>query len=151
RGDKQKVLENYEEGISAAEKLGNAYMLKDLNFELSAFYKDLGEYQEARKYLLLSNTYQPYSRLQNRAVYQRVMAELEYRLGNYKTAYGYMDSLRMTKDSIYQRDVSTKLLNFEQQYENDEKENHMLRLETKRKQQELAITKNRWWTFALGG
>ena len=116
RGDKQKVLENYEEGISAAEKLGNAYMLKDLNFELSAFYKDLGEYQEARKYLLLSNTYQPYSRLQNRAVYQRVMAELEYRLGNYKTAYGYMDSLRMTKDSIYQRDVSTKLLNFEQQY-----------------------------------
>lgn len=150
RGDKQKVLENYEEGVSAAEKLGDAYMLKDLSFELSTFYKDLGEYQEARKYLLLSNTYQPYSRLQNRAIYQREMAELEYHLGNYKTAYGYMDSLRMTKDSIYQRDVSTKLLNFEQQYETAEKENRILRLETKSKQQELAIAKSRWWTLALG-
>lgn len=150
RGNKQKVLENYEEGVSAAEKLGDAYMLKDLSFELSTFYKDLGEYQEARKYLLLSNTYQPYSRLQNRAIYQREMAELEYRLGNYKTAYGYMDSLRMTKDSIYQRDVSTKLLNFEQQYETAEKENRILRLETKSKQQELAIAKSRWWTLALG-
>src|SRR5690606_18520881 len=150
RGNKQKVLENYEEGVSAAEKLGDAYMLKDLSFELSTFYKDLGEYQEARKYLLLSNTYQPYSRLQNRAIYQREMAELEYRLGNYKTAYGYMDSLRMTKDSIYQRDVSTKLLNFEQQYETAEKENRILRLETKSKQQELAIAKSRWGTLALG-
>jgi len=149
-GDKQKVLENYEEGVSAAKKLGNTYMLKDLSFELSTFYKDLGEYQEARKYLLFSNTYQPYSRLQNRAIYQREMAELEYRLGNYKTAYGYMDSLGMIKDSIYQRDVTTKLLNFEQQYETAEKENHILRLETKSKQQELAIAKSRWWGLALG-
>src|SRR5690606_18006177 len=150
RGNKQKVLENYEEGVSAAKKLGNTYMLKDLSFELSTFYKDLGEYQEARKYLLFSNTYQPYSRLQNRAIYQREMAELEYRLGNYKTAYGYMDSLGMIKDSIYQRDVTTKLLNFEQQYETAEKENHILRLETKSKQQELAIAKSRWWGLALG-
>lgn len=149
-GNKQKVLENYEEGVSAAKRLGNAYMLKDLSFELSAFYRDLGEYQKAREYLLLSNTYQPYSRLQNRAIYQREMAALEYRLGNYKTAYGYMDSLRMIMDSIYQKDVATKLLNFEQQYETAEKENRILRLETKNKQQELAIAKSHWWRLALG-
>src|SRR5699024_5199110 len=84
------------------------------------------------------------------AIYQREMAELEYRLGNYKTAYSYMDSLRITKDSIYQRDVTTKLLEFEQQYKTTEKENRILRLETKNKQQELAIAKNRWWGLALG-
>ena len=149
-GDKQKVLKNYEDGVSAAKKLGNTYMLKDLSFELSTFYKDLGAYQKARNYLLLSNTYQPYSRIQNKAIYQREMAELEYRLGNYKTAYSYMDSLRITKDSIYQRDVTTKLLEFEQQYKTTEKENRILRLETKNKQQELAIAKNRWWGLALG-
>lgn len=127
-GDKAKVLENYAKGIAAAEKLGNAYMLKDLNFELSMFYRDSGAYQKARDYLLLSNSYQPYSRLQNRAVYQREMAALEYHLGNYKTAYAYMDSLRMTKDSIHQRDVAAKLLHFEQQYKATEKENRILRL-----------------------
>jgi len=148
-GDKQKVIENYEEGVLAAEKTGNTYMLKDLSFELSTFYKDLGAYEEARKYLLLSNTYQPYSRLQNKAIYQREMAELEYLLGNYKRAYRYMDSLRITKDSIYQRDVNTKLLEFEQQYKTTEKENRILRLETKNKQQELAIAKNRGWGLVL--
>ena len=149
-GDKAKVLENYAKGIAAAEKLGNAYMLKDLNFELSMFYRDSGAYQKARDYLLLSNSYQPYSRLQNRAVYQREMAALEYHLGNYKTAYAYMDSLRMTKDSIHQRDVAAKLLHFEQQYKATEKENRILRLETKNKEQELAIAKSRWWGLALG-
>src|SRR5690606_35030014 len=47
--NKQKVLENYEKGIAAAKKLGNAYMLKDLSFELSTFYRDLGEYRQARE------------------------------------------------------------------------------------------------------
>lgn len=149
-GDRQKVLENYAKGVSAAEKIGDAYILKDLSFELSTFYKELGDYHQARKYLLLSNTYQPYSRLQNRAIYQREMAELEYRLGNYKIAYGYMDSLIMTKDSIYQRDVSTKLLDFERQYETAEKENRILRLEAQNKQQELAIAQSRWWGLVLG-
>src|SRR5690606_18937729 len=147
--NKQKVLENYEKGIAAAKKLGNAYMLKDLSFELSTFYRDLGEYRQAREYLLLSNDYQPYSRLQNRAVYQREMAQLEYHLGNYKTAYAYLDSLRITSDSIYQKDVAAKLLEFEQQYEAAEKENRILRLKTKNKQQELAIAKSRWWEIVL--
>src|SRR5690606_4353926 len=141
---------NYEKGISAAKELGNAYMLKDLSFELSTFYRDAGEYKRAKEYLVLSNAYQPYARLQNRAIYQSEMAQLEYRLKNYKTAYGYMDSLRATMDSIYQKDVTTQVLNFEQQYETAEKENRILRLETKSKQQELAIAKSRWWTLALG-
>jgi len=148
-GDQKKVLANYDKGIAEAKKLGNAYMLKDLSFELSTFYRDLGEYQQAREYLLLSNDYQPYSHLQNRALYQREMAQLEYHLGNYKTAYGYMDSLRITSDSIYQKDVATKLLDFEQQYETAEKENRILRLETKNKEQELAIAQSRWWELVL--
>src|SRR5699024_1355814 len=65
-------------------------------------------------------------------------------------AYYYMDSLKVTMDSIYQKDVSTKILDLEQQYQTKEKENQILRLETKNKQQELAIAKSRWWELALG-
>jgi len=150
-GNKQKVLENYEKGIAAAKKLGNAYLLKDLSFELSAFYRDLGEYQKAREYLLLSNDYEPYSRLQNRALFQREMAQLEFHLGHYKMAYHYMDSLQITLDSIYQKDVATKLLEFEQQYKTAEKENRILRLEAKNRQQELKISKTKRWVLSLGG
>lgn len=148
-GNKQKMLENYEKGMSAAKKIGNTYMLKDLSFEISMFYKESGQFQDAKRHLILSNTYQPYTRLQNRAIYQQEMAEIEFHLGNYKIAYNYMDSLRMTKDSIYQRDVTTKLLNFEQQYEKAEMENRILRLESQNKEQELAIAKSRWWRLVL--
>src|SRR5690625_3177059 len=103
-GDSNQVSENYEKGIAAAKKLGNTYMLKDLSFELSRYYKDLGAYQKAKEYLLLSNNYEPYIRLQNRALFQKEMAKLECHLGNYRTAYNYMDSLIATKDAIYQRD-----------------------------------------------
>lgn len=147
--NREKVLESYGKGILAAEKLGDAYMLKDLNFELSTFYRDLGEYQKAKEYLLLSNAPQPYSRLQNRALYQREMAQLEYHLGNFSAAYDYMDSLNMTMDSIYQKDVATRVLNFERQYETAEKENRILRLETENRQQELAIARSRWWELVL--
>lgn len=149
-GHQQKVIENYEKGISAAKHLDNPYMLKDLSFEMSMFYRDKGDYQKARDYLILSNSYQPYTRLQNRALYQREIAALEYQLGNYKRAYGYMDSLRITKDSIYQRDVASKLLHFEQQYQAAEKENHILRLETKNRKQELSIARSQFWGLVLG-
>lgn len=146
----KKVLENYQMGILAAKNLRDNYALKELNFELSTFYRDLGEYQKAKGYLLKSYQNQPYSRLQNRAMFQQEMAKIEYHLGNYKTAYDFMDSLRMTMDAIYQKDVATKVLNYEQQYETAEKENQILRLESKSKQQELAIARSRWWQMALG-
>lgn len=149
-GNTEKVLENYDKGITAAEKLGDGYMLKDLNFELFTFYRDLGDFQKAKEYLVLSNAIQPYQRLQNLAIYQREMAQLESHLGNHKAAYGYMDSLSVTMDSIYQKDVSTKILNFEQQYKTKEKENQILQLEAKSKEQELELAKNRWWQLALG-
>lgn len=148
-GDKEKVLDNYQKGISAAKSLGDQYMIKDLNFEMSSYYKDLGQYQKAKEYLILSNVSQPYSRLQNRALFQHEMAQLENHLANYKVAYAYMDSLRVTMDSIYQKDVATKVLNFEQQYETAQKENRILRLETKSREQELTIARNRWWELAL--
>ena len=61
-----------------------------------------------------------------------------------------MDSLRITKDSIYQRDVASKLLHFEQQYQAAEKENHILRLETKNRKQELSIARSQFWGLVLG-
>src|SRR5690606_28666114 len=64
--------------------------------------------------------------------------------------YGYMDSLLMTKHSIYQREVTAELLDVERQCETAEKENRILRLEAQNKQHELAIAQRRWWWLVLG-
>jgi len=148
---KDKALQSYQKGVSAAEKLGDEYMLMDLNFELYAFYRDLGDYRRAKTYLALSHRYQHFNNIKNLALYHHEMAHLEDQLGNYRSAYHQMDSLTTLLDSLYQKDVATKVLNFEQQYKTAEKENRILRLEAKNRQQELKIAQTRWWALSLGG
>lgn len=148
--NKEKALQSYRKGIAAAERLGDEYMLMDLNFEAHALYRDLGEYQAAKKYLVLSNTHRPFPNIQNTALYHQQMANLEYQLGNYRSAYHQMDTLRMDLDSIYEKGMATRILNLEKQYKTAEQENRILRLEAANRQQELAIERSRWWAFVLG-
>src|SRR5690606_25806595 len=63
--------------------------------------------------------------------------------------YEQLDTASTIMDSIYQKDLATKVLNLEKQYKAAEKENRILRLETKNRQQELAIVKSRWWELSL--
>lgn len=150
-GEKDNALQSYQKGISAAKALGDDYMLMDLNFELYALYRDLGEYQAARTYLASSRAwYDDFNNVKNRALYHNEMARLEYQLGDFRSAYHQMDTLRTLLDSIYQEDVNSKVLNFEQQYKATERENRILRLEAKNQQQELKIARSRWWGVALG-
>lgn len=147
--NKEKALQTYHKGISSAEKLGDEYMLRDINFELYAFYRDLGEYQKAKKYLMLSDSYEPFTITQNRALYHGEMAKLEYQLANYKAAYLQMDSLNTELKIIYEKDLAGKILDLEQQYKSTEKENRILRLEATNHDQKLKIAQNRWWGLVL--
>lgn len=147
--DYQNALQSYHKGISSAEKLDDQYMLMDLNFELHLLYKERGEYSLAKHYLELSNQHRPYPMLRSLALYHYEMAQLEYHLRNYKSAYDQLNIASTLMDSIYQKDLATKVLNLEKQYKATEKENRILRLETKNKQQELAIAKSRWWELVL--
>src|SRR5690606_22588813 len=122
----------------------------DLNFELYALYRDRGEYPQAKTHLALSQQYKHFSNVRNQALYHHEMARLEYQLGNYRSAYHQMDTLSSLLDSIYQKDVTTKVLNYEQQYKTAEKENRILRLEAENRQQELKISKTQWWALSLG-
>src|SRR5690606_8500056 len=148
--DYQKALQSYHKGVTAAQQLGNQYILMDLNYELHLLYKERGNYASAKHYLELSNQYRPYPLLRSIALHHYEMAQLEYHLRNYKSAYEQLDTASTLLDSIYQRDLATKVLNLEKQYKAAEKENRIIRLETKNNQQELAIAKSRWWELALG-
>lgn len=149
-GNKKKVLENYHKGMEISRKYNDKYTIQDLNFGLFDFYNNLGDFKNAKRYLKLSYENRAFSILQNQVVYQWELAKLESKLGNYKAAYIYMDSLRITMDSIYHKDVATKILDLEQRYQTKEKENRILLLKAKSKEQELAIVKSRWWEIALG-
>ena len=149
--NQEKALESYHKGIEAAKRLNDAYILTDLNFELYAFYRDLGDYKKAKHYLRVSRQTQPYDMLRNNGLYHYEMAKTEYQLSNYQSAYLHLDTLNVLLDSLYVADVATKIQSLEVKHATAEKENEILRLEADNRQQELKIAKTRSWTFVLGG
>ena len=145
-----KALKSYNEGVKAAKRLGNDYLLTDLNFELYAFYRDLGNYQKAKYFLDLSRQTQPYKLLKNMGLFHYEMAKTEYKLGNYKSAYWQMDSLANILDSLYLTDVATKIKSLEVQHATSEKENKILKLEASNRDKELQLATNRGWILIFG-
>src|SRR5690606_38578470 len=148
--NKEKALESYHNGIAAAKRLDDAYILSDLNFELYAFYRDFGDFRKAKQYLNLSHQTRPFELLRNMGLYHYEMAKTEYQLGNFKSAYWQMDTLATLLDSLYITDVATKIQSLEIQHATAEKENEILRLEAANRQQELKIAATKWWVLFLG-
>lgn len=151
QNNQEKALQSYHKGVEAAKRLGDAYILSDLNFELYALYRDLGDYKKAKHYLSLSDQTRPFELLRNMALYHYEMAKTEYQLGNFKSAYWQMDTLNVLLDSFYVTDLATKIQSLEVQHATAEKENEILRLEADNRQQELKIAKTRSWALVLGG
>lgn len=142
---------SYEKGIVAAEKLNDSYMLYGLNYEFHLLYKDIGQYETAKKYLIRTQEIGRFDMGTNVGMYYRDRADIEFKLKNYKTAYIYKDSLYQEQENLYMKDLYGKILILEKQYKTAEKENQILRLEAQNRQQELKLAHSRWWELVLGG
>src|SRR5690606_18762522 len=74
----QKALQSYHKGVTAAQQLGNQYILKDLNHELHLLHQERRNYASAKHYLELSNQDRPYPLVRSIALHHYEMAQLEY-------------------------------------------------------------------------
>ncbi|PRY49199.1 signal transduction histidine kinase [Arcticibacter pallidicorallinus] len=149
KNNKSEALANLFRGLDAAERLSDEYLLKDINFEIYATYRDFGEFALAKKYLLTSSRYEPNKNLHNRLLLAREMANTEYRLGNYKRAYEQMQTYALGKDSLQEENMALKILELEKKYRTIEKENQILKLEDMNQKQALSMDKNKRWTILL--
>lgn len=147
--NKSRALSNLSEGLAAAERLSDEYMLRDINFEIYATYRDFGEHALAKKYLLISNRYEPNKNLHNRLLHARELANTEYRLGNFKAAFEQMKDYALGKDSLQEENMALKILDLEKKYRTIEKENEILKLQDINQKQVLAMDKNKRGTILL--
>jgi len=148
-GNKTRALSNLFEGIAAAERLSDEYLLRDINFEIYATYRDFGEDALAKKYLMISNRYEPTKNLHNRLLHAREMANTEYRLGNYKRAFEQMKAYALGKDSLQEENMALKILDLEKKYRTIEKENEILKLQDTNQKQVLSMDRSKRWTILL--
>lgn len=148
-GVKSQALANLFKGLEAAERLSDEYLLKDINFEIYATYRDFGEHALAKKYLITSSRYEPNKNLHNRLLLAREMANTEYRLGNYKRAFDQMKAYALGKDSLQKENMALKILELEKKYRTVEKENEILKLQDMNQKQTLSINETKQWTTLL--
>jgi len=147
--NKARALSNLFEGMATAERLSDEYLLRDINFEIYATYRDFGEYALAKKYLVIANRYEPNKNLHNRLLHAREMANTEYRLGNYKRAFEQMKAYALGKDSLQEENLALKILDLEKKYRTIEKENEILKLQDTNQKQVLSMDRNKRWTILL--
>lgn len=148
-GNKSRALSNLFKGLEAAERLSDEYLLRDINFEIYATYRDFGEYASAKKYLVIANRYEPNKNRHNRLLHAREMATTEYRLGNFKRAFEQMKAYALGKDSLQEENMALKILELEKKYRTIEKENEILKLQDMNQKQVLSMDKNKRWTILL--
>ncbi|WP_353186266.1 sensor histidine kinase [Parapedobacter lycopersici] len=148
--EKEKALEMFRKGIARAESLRDAYSLRDIYFEMYAMYRDFGEYGNAKKYLLISNQYDPVQSTHNRLLHLREMANVEFKLGNFRAAYEQMEAYALGKDTFQQNNMALKIIDLEKQYESIGKENEILKLKDINQQQQMNIDRSRFWLVLLG-
>jgi signal transduction histidine kinase len=142
-GQKSKALRHFHQGLASAKSLSDEYALRDLNFEIYATYRDFNEYANAKKYLTIANRYEPYSNFHNRLLHQWEMANTEFQLGNYKTAFEKMKAYALSKDTLYEENLALKILDLEKKYQTIEKENQILKLQDANQKQQSAIDENK--------
>lgn len=147
--DKERALASFHQGIAIAKALLDDYSLRDLYFEIYATYRDEGEYANAKKYLIIANTYGPNTIAHNRLLHAREMANTEYQLGNYKMAFEQMRNYALAKDSLLENETALKILDLEKKFQTVEQENEILKLREANRRQQSAIDKSRLWMILL--
>lgn len=147
--NKDKALSNFLKGLQAAEKMKDKYLLRDINFEIYATYRDFGEFVLAKKYLTKANRYEPNKNTHNRLLHLREMANTEYELGNYRRAFEQMRDYALGKDTLHEENVGLKILDMEKRYQTIERENEILKLQDTNQKQLLNMSRTKRWTILL--
>ena len=111
-GQTQRALAMFEKGLDQARALHDEDTQADINFEIYNMYRHLGDYENARKYLLITGQY-PLMSDANRLVYLRELAQTEFNLGNFREAYQQMQQYALGKDTFQENNMALKILDLE--------------------------------------
>jgi signal transduction histidine kinase len=145
-------LTNYLESYKYAQQMGNQYHLSEVCKKLSRAYHQLNEPGKALQFIMqaekLAN--EVGARADLKEIYQ-ARGEIEQSAGNYKAAGEYFLKTLALSDSLFQSSTSEKVAEVEAKYQNEKKQEEILRLEKDKQIQSLSLKQKSTLNYILIG
>jgi signal transduction histidine kinase len=148
--DTKKGLFYYLKSREIYEKIGSDIGLSSIDANIGNCYRDLGDLNNAEKYLLNSLASAKKSKSWS---YLKTplegLFELETKRGNFAKANQYLYDLLEVKDSLYSEETKNKIANLQVKYATAEKENRLLQQKIEISQSYDAVRKRNYWILGL--
>jgi two-component system, NarL family, sensor kinase len=148
----QIALNNYLEGHSYTQKLGNKYHLIPSSLRLARTYFKMNQNDKALQYIKQAEQLagEVGERAELHEIFE-VRGNIEQQLGNYKLAADYLSKTLILTDSIFTAEASEKVAQAEARYQNEKKQQEILQLEKDKKIQSLTIKQKSTTNYILFG
>lgn len=145
-------LDNYLQSYQYAQQMGNQYHLCEVCKKLARVYNKLREPGKALEFIVEAERIakEVGSRADLKEIYQS-RAEIEQKAGNYKIASDYFSKTLLLADSLFQSSTSEKVAEVEARYQNEKKQQAILRLEKDKQIQALSIKQKSTLNYILIG
>lgn len=143
-----KAIEYNQKGLQFSEKIGDIDHVINNKGGLSTALYELGRYHEA---LAFEKDYYEYTQSAGKGHYMAVslkrLADMEFKTGNTKRAYQYLDEYIQLADSIKEAEVTKKLHALEVEFQTTQKENEIAQLQYENERKDWQLQRNKIWLF----
>lgn len=146
------ALEKYLASYKYVKQMGNKYHLCEICTVLALAYHKLNQDGKALQYILQAE--QLADEVGVRAKFKEIYltrAEIEQKAGHYKLASEYYSKTLVVSDSIFKTETSEKVAEAEARYQNEKKQQEILRLEKDKQIQSLSIKQKSTLNYILIG
>jgi len=142
-------IQTLNKGITLSKALGAAYNTYSISFQKYKTYTTQKDYKAAKKVLDTVMESPVMSRAANRVLCYYEMAKTSDRLGNYRSAYDWMQRYSTLQDSLHQQDIQGKINALEIKFRTSEKEKKILALERDNSQRKFEAQKVKYTSRLL--
>jgi two-component system, NarL family, sensor kinase len=146
------ALEKYLESYNYAKQMGNKYHLCEVCTVLAMTYHKLNQDGKALQYILQAEKLadEVGVRTKLKEIYL-TRAEIEQKAGNYKLAGEYFSKTITVSDSLFKTETSEKVAEAEARYQNEKKQQEIVRLEKDTQIKSLTIKQKSTLNYILIG
>lgn len=152
KNDFSSALEKYLESLGYVKQMGNKYHLCEISTVLALAYHKLNQDGKALQYIIRAEQLadEVGVRTKLKEIYL-TRAEIEQKAGNYKLASDYYSKTLAVSDSVFKTEASEKVADAEARYQNEKKQQEILRLEKDTEIQSLTIKQKSTLNYILIG
>jgi two-component system, NarL family, sensor kinase len=148
--DYSSALEKYMESLTYVKQMGNKYHLCEICTVLAQTYHKLNQDGKALQYILQAEQLADAVgvRTKLKEIYL-TRAEIEQKAGNYKLAAEYYSKTVSVSDSLFKTETSEKVAEAEARYQNEKKQQEIVRLEKDTQIKSLTIKQKSTLNYIL--